>query len=407
MIIILKPRTQIIRNFSFISFILFLTCSIAATSALADINLVINTGFEIGVTVPMNWTFIAQNGLIPVWDNVSYSGSKSVKISISGRRNKVSGYPRSDLISVSPLTNYTVSAWGKTQNAGGINTPAARVVELDVNKNWIRQTNLPVFSRGTNDWTQKTTEFQTGPKTKYLYIYANIWKGYGTFWLDDVELRLKNTPTFLPNPTPTPKPSGQDVIDWSGLRWDVRTGTGGPGTNNWTRENVWVDSKNRLHLKITNVNGKWYCAELSSQIPVGFGTYTFNVYSDPRAYANNVVGGLFYYLSDKDEIDIEFSRWNVANTPNTQYTVWGHRGGTESPRYETKAQNTTHKFVWNPSFIEFQSVGIGTWKHNGYIPKPGGALIINLWLFKNPAPMDGKEQELILTSVQYVPSGVS
>lgn len=153
--IILQSRNRNLRNFSFICFILFIICPIAATSAVADTNLVANPGFEIGATVPLNWTFITQNGIIPQWDNVSHSGSKSVKISISGIRNKISGYPMSDLISVSPLTRYTVSAWGKTQNAGGTNTPAARVVELDAKKNWIRQTNLPVFSRGTNNWTQK------------------------------------------------------------------------------------------------------------------------------------------------------------------------------------------------------------------------------------------------------------
>jgi hypothetical protein len=223
---------------------------------------------------------------------------------------------------------------------------------------------------------------------------------------NDVSVSLK-TSTPTPTPTPTQKSQGQDVIEWSGLRWDVRTGTGGPGTNNWTKENVWVDSQNRLHLKITNVNGKWYCAELSTQIPVGFGTYTFNVYSDPSVYAKNVVAGLFYYLSDKDEIDIEFSRWNVAKMPNTLYTVWSPSGGIGSPRYETKSQNTTHKFVWNPSFIKFQSVGIGTWNHTGYIPKIGGALVINLWLFNNPVPTNRKEQELIITSVEYVPSGTS
>ena len=212
------------------------------------------------------------------------------------------------------------------------------------------------------------------------------------------------TPTPVPISTSALTPPGQNVIDWSGYKWDVRTGTGSPGTNSWTNKNVWVDSQNRLHLKITNVNGKWYCAELSTQIPVSYGTYTFNVANDPSVYADNVVAGLFYYLSDKDEIDIEFSRWNVANTPNTQYTVWGPRGGIESARYETNAQNTTHKFVWSPSSINFQSVGIGTWNYNGYIPTPKGVLDINLWLFNNPEPKDGKEQELILNSVQYVPS---
>jgi predicted phosphodiesterase len=81
-------------------------------------------------------------------------------------------------------------------------------VELDVNKNWIRQNNiLPVFGKGTNDWTQRTVEFQTGADTRYLYVYANIWNGYGDFWMDDVELSLKNAQTPTPTVTTTPKPT--------------------------------------------------------------------------------------------------------------------------------------------------------------------------------------------------------
>jgi hypothetical protein len=66
-----------------------------------------------------------------------------------------------------------------------------RVTELDANQQWLRQTNLPDFGRGTNDWTQKTVDFKTGPDTSYLYVYANIWNGTGTFWVDDVELKEK------------------------------------------------------------------------------------------------------------------------------------------------------------------------------------------------------------------------
>jgi hypothetical protein len=143
---------------------------------------------------------------------------------------------------------------------------------------------------------------------------------------------------------------------------------------------------------------------LSTQTPVGYGDYTFNVESNPNVYANNVVAGMFYYLSDQDEIDIEFSRWNIAGIPNTQYTVWGPNEGTESPSYETKSMNTIHKFIWRPTYLDIESVGIGSWRHTGYIPKPGGVLDINLWLYNQPVPADGKEQELILTSVQYVSS---
>ncbi|HMB46468.1 MAG TPA: carbohydrate binding domain-containing protein, partial [Candidatus Methanoperedens sp.] len=196
--------TKNFRDLFLISFLLLFTFPILASCALAYTDLLLNPGFESGTTTPLNWTLVNQGGNTPIWDSVSHSGSRSIKISIPGTTNIISGYPQSDLIIAQPLAIYAVSMWGKTQNAGGTNTPAARVVELDANKNWIRQTNLPVFSRGTNDWTQKTVEFQIGSNTKYLYVYANIWKGYGNFWIDDVELSLKNTPTPAPTPAPTP-----------------------------------------------------------------------------------------------------------------------------------------------------------------------------------------------------------
>jgi len=196
--------------------------------AIADsnINLVENPSFESGISIPMNWTFISQNGNTPIWDDASYSGSKSIRINISGTTDHKSGYPQSDLIPAESLTTYTVSVWGKTENAGGTNTPAIRVVELDANKNWLNQTNLPVFGRGTNDWEQKRMEFQTGSNTAYIYIYANIWNGYGTFWMDDIVLRLKDTPTpavtatpvVIPGPaiTATPTPALGSTIAYLG-----------------------------------------------------------------------------------------------------------------------------------------------------------------------------------------------
>lgn len=148
-------------------------------------NLLQNPGFE---EVPLKWTLITQNGNTPIIDTTSHTGSKSVKISSS--TTVISGYPKSDNIAVSPLTTYTISAYGKLQNAAG-ETPLVRVVELDANKNWVKQTNLPVFGTGTIDWTQKTLNLTTKSNTVYMYVYANIWGGSGNFWVDDVEVKLK------------------------------------------------------------------------------------------------------------------------------------------------------------------------------------------------------------------------
>jgi len=178
-----------------IIFTLLIIYSFFLISTLTNTNLVANPSFESGAKHPLNWEFVVNDGNYPIWDNVNHSGTKSIKISFSGKSEGGSGYPKSDLIKVEPQQFYTFSTWGKTENASEIEGPAVRIVELDANKNWIDQINL-IFSKGTNDWTQKKIDFKTDPNTTYIYIYANIWRGYGTFWVDDVDLR-KNT-TILP-----------------------------------------------------------------------------------------------------------------------------------------------------------------------------------------------------------------
>lgn len=171
------------------------------------INLLRNPGFERGIDKPLNWSFVTNNASTPVWDVVSRTGARSIRVSIPGAEDNRSGYPKSDLITAEPLQYYTLSAWLKAEGAGGTNAPAVRVVELDSNRKWITQTNL-AFSNGTYDWTQKKLTFRTGINTSYLYVYANIWEGYGTFWLDDVELSPFFGPTIYLNGALTQNPDG-------------------------------------------------------------------------------------------------------------------------------------------------------------------------------------------------------
>ncbi len=169
-------------------------------------NLAANPGFEKGDSVPFNWTFVTQNGNEPIWGNESHSGTNAIKISIDGTSNAISGYVMSDLIPVEPSQNFDFSAWGRTEGIGGTSKPVVRIVEVGANEDWLRQTRLPEFGGGTNDWTKKSVQFLTGPDTAYLYIKANIWKGYGTFWIDDVELSRKSDysdPTPVPDTTTT------------------------------------------------------------------------------------------------------------------------------------------------------------------------------------------------------------
>jgi len=122
-----------------------------------------------------NWQF-TQNAS---WDSTfSHNGNHSAKIEISGNKSIISGVWISNKIPVKPDINYTFSSWGKIEGAGGNNSPANRVVELDAKGKVIRQTSL-VFSNGTHNWTQKKITFKTRNNASLVYVYGNIWKGYG------------------------------------------------------------------------------------------------------------------------------------------------------------------------------------------------------------------------------------
>ncbi len=199
-------------------------------------------------------------------------------------------------------------------------------------------------------------------------------------------------------------------INWSGHTWSIRTGTGDPGPNNWSSDNVSVDAQGNLHLKITNVGGNWYCAEIYMTDPAGYGTYTINMVTNPLnpALDNNTVIGLFYWLDAQSELDIEYSRWGISGNNNLgQYSVQGTGGGA-SPRYYINALNSVNKMVWqsngNINFITTDSSGniIGSWNYTGsHKTNPGGSFAINLWLYNSNHPSDNQPKELILSSFTY------
>ncbi|HYT29055.1 MAG TPA: glycoside hydrolase family 16 protein [Ktedonobacteraceae bacterium] len=116
------------------------------------------------------------------------------------------------------------------------------------------------------------------------------------------------------------------TIEFSGNQWVVKDGgeeRRGPGPNYFSSspENVWVDSQGQLHLKITNRNNRWYCAEVSLEKPLGYGTYEFFVNGRFDQLDPHVVDGLFLYEDDAHEIDIEFGRWGKRSGENLQYVL--------------------------------------------------------------------------------------
>jgi len=94
-------------------------------------------------------------------------------------------------------------------------------------------------------------------------------------------------------------PDGARVISFSGYEWVVTT-TGeqkaGPGPNYFSdsEENVWVDERGRLHLKITYRDGRWNCARVELARHTGYGKYVFYVSSRPDSLDRQVGMGAVY-----------------------------------------------------------------------------------------------------------------
>jgi hypothetical protein len=163
-------------------------------------NLVLNPGLEDGTMPVQYWTLEIYNGNTPEWDDsVYYSAPTSVKISVSGTSDAVSGNLRSYFSSAPPGKAYLLEAYIKGTGLGGTNPPIIRICEYDINKNYLRELDIPC-PQGSYDWTYKSGDYTTGANCAYVAVVVNIYNGYGTFWIDNIYLssveRLQGNPGF-------------------------------------------------------------------------------------------------------------------------------------------------------------------------------------------------------------------
>jgi hypothetical protein len=197
-------------------------------------------------------------------------------------------------------------------------------------------------------------------------------------------------------------------LNWDGLTWDVRSGGGAPGPNTWNANGVYIDDQNRLHLTIVKNLGVWKCSEVDSRNKYGYGTFTWTVASPVFSYNKNSVVGLFTYLDDSQELDVEISRWGVASGNNLWYSVQPYSlSGNNQGSLENYMGTTIHTIDWQPSSIKFKSTTengqvLSEFTYTGKIPSNPQHAIMNLWLTKGLAPSDGKNIDLIISDFSYV-----
>ena len=218
-------------------------------------------------------------------------------------------------------------------------------------------------------------------------------------------------------------------LQFSGYTWWVKTSSGrvGPGPNYFSDSlnNVWVDNDGRLHLKITKVKNRWYCAEVVSTDVFGYGSYKWELASPVDNLDRNVVLGLFTWSDTSEfangEIDIEFSRWGSRSLyPNAQFVVQPYDAANHMVRFDMPAgvPESTHRFLWAPEGVIFRSAA-GHWLAE---PPPEATVFdwsflwpgwpaptetenarMNLWLYQGVAPSDRLTVEVVFKSFTFVP----
>jgi hypothetical protein len=232
-----------------------------------------------------------------------------------------------------------------------------------------------------------------------------------------------------------PKSSAETrTIVFSGYLWDVRTTNGalqGPGPNyfNDSEESVWLDENNYLHLKIRKIEDTWQCAEVYLQQCFGYGMYIFRLSTGFESLDVNTVVGLFTYLDDTHEIDIEYSRWGYSNAENGQFVIqpYSNSGNIKRFTLESNGQSSMHAFYWCSNFIQFRAMYgtdtnvisgelkkdlvspcvdlINEWIFTGSDnPEPSTERVhINLWLMSGLAPTNEQEIEIVVEEFQFIP----
>ena len=217
-------------------------------------------------------------------------------------------------------------------------------------------------------------------------------------------------------------------LKFSGYEWTVKNAPlMGPGPNSWDENSVWLDDAGRLHLKISERDGKWQCAELFSKERFGFGRYQWQTVGRLDQLDPQIVLGLFNYTRPEigpdgtNEIDIEFAHWGDAKTPIGSFSVWPAvkevKGKSHPFDFKLDGDYTTQRFDWSARGVKCQMLGghrdddkneIASWSYvpdtpEKYVPQNPLPIHVNFWLFRGKAPQNGHGAEVVVSKFSFAP----
>ena len=179
------------------------------------------------------------------------------------------------------------------------------------------------------------------------------------------------------------------VIHFSGYDWRVRNAASDRGgqSNFYDPSNVWTDKNGYLHLRMEEHDGVWTCAEVSLTRSLGYGSYIF-VVQDIGHFGPSAALGLYTnddFRTDDipGELDIELSRWGIADNKNAQYVVQPFYVPENVFRFMAPAGVLTHMLRWESGRASFRTV-------RGSVIGPA-ATTIREHIFTSGVPVPAKE----------------
>lgn len=223
----------------------------------------------------------------------------------------------------------------------------------------------------------------------------------------------------VPDPSATPEPAAK-TLSFSGYEWTVhnRTGNRGGTINVFEPENVWIDEKGFLHLRVTNKNGQWTSAEINLTRSLGYGTYRIIVQDtssmDPAAVLSMFTWDDQGEKMNRREMNLDISRWGDPANKNLHYVVQPYYLPANVFRSEAPAGSLMHSLRWEPGKAAFQSTQVGKTNNKtktvseydfmSGIPTPKTErLHLNLYIFGYSKVPLQKETEVVIEKFEYFP----
>lgn len=177
--------------------------ALSSAARAADANLVVNGGFESGLT---GWTCTAGQAV----SSPVHSGSSALQATPAGNDNAQCA----QTVSVQPNAQYTLSGYVRGSyvylGASGTGT-----------------TDVSTWTQSAPDWQQLTTTFRTGANTTRVTLYTHGWYGTGAYQADDLTLTGPGAGTGQPPAAPAAPAVGTVTSTSVTLSWPAVPGATG------------------------------------------------------------------------------------------------------------------------------------------------------------------------------------